>query len=168
MAHNAKYTPQNLLLIKGWTGDEKDRELLRILPFLKFLAENTVAQNVSDRQELFEESDCLPINGHTGETRYTCRSKLIRKTADKINQALLKRWENSSERLSLWTSPEHHEWVFDQAFYLGNPGAHPKLKSPTSLMQSELIDLKDARIEIQRVILDEYLAASKEASNLYL
>lgn len=166
MAHNAKYTPQNLLLIKGWTHDEKDRELVRMLPFLKYLATNRDVRSVPEHQQLFEEHDCLRVNSLIGEVVHMCRSKLIRKTAEKINFALLKRWENSSDESSLWSSPEHHQWVYDETFYLDKAAQYPRLKSPTSLWESDMMDLKDSRIEVQRAILDEYLTATKEANNL--
>ena len=163
MAHNAKYSPENMLLIRGWRNDPEDKELLKLLPFLKFMSGVKDVRSVTKWQETFTQNDCLQVKQAPCGPVHVCRSKLIKKCSSRINLEILKEWEQSKGTLSLWSSPEHQEWIFKEDFYIDSLVQSPKGKLGQKSMWTDTVDLKDPRYVRQREILDELLQISSEA-----
>jgi NLI interacting factor-like phosphatase len=164
MAHNSKHNPENLLLIEGWRGDPEDKELLKIIPFLKLLSAVKDVRSISKWQKLFLSKDCLNVATYSGHQIHVCRSRLIRKTAELINQVVLNEWEQSLGKPSIWCSPEHHKWIFEERFYLTQGFESDWSKRMYRAVVETGPDLKDPRAGVQRSILDEYLLVARQAT----
>lgn len=84
-SHSMKLQPQNGLLIKSFFSDSRDKELMRLAPFLVFLSDLDDVRVVKDWYRQFNYLPELAYTDRAGKPRKLRRPELIRFVADSLN-----------------------------------------------------------------------------------
>jgi len=84
-SHSMKMQPQNGLLIKSFFSDSRDKELMRLIPFLVFLSDLDDMRIVKDWNKQFNYLPEISYKDRNGSPRKLKRTEFIRFVMDSVH-----------------------------------------------------------------------------------